>query len=118
MDGENPEGVLLGSSSLVNADEYEVGGELYNRATTFLAVVKWDALISLASKLRHGIACHVGERYSIGHFNMVRQIVFADDVTWVARLRLPELKPVFGVREALDAERCMKIEVSTMNYLR
>ncbi len=118
MAGEIPDGVLLGSSSWVNADEYEVGGELYNRATTFLAAVKWAALISLASKLRHGIPCHVGERYSIGHFNMVRQIVFADEITWVARLRLPELKPVFGIREALEAERCMKIEVSTMNFLR
>ena len=49
---------------------------------------------------------------------MVRQITFRDNVKWVARLRLPELKEVFGSRELLDVERTMEVEVATMKFLR
>lgn len=108
----------LGSASWTGADNYEVGGEFHERATAFFAAVKWDVLASASSSLRNGIPCAFGERFSIGNFNLVRQIVFEDGVRWVARLRLPELKAVFGGREALDIASTLKIEISTMKFFR
>ena len=115
--GENP-AALLGSASWDGADAYDVGGEFYERAIAFFAAVKWDVLASLSSSLRNGISCHFGERFSIGHFNMVRQIVFADGISWVARLRLPPLKAVFGDREALNNASILKVEVASMKFLK
>jgi hypothetical protein len=102
----------LGSTSWDGADAYEVGGELHQRATTFFTAIKWDQLISLSSRLREGIPCSFGEKFSIGHFNMVRRIVFADGVSWVARLRLPRLASL-GDREALDDASILKAESVT-----
>ncbi|KAJ5832465.1 hypothetical protein N7474_000776 [Penicillium riverlandense] len=75
----------LGSASWIGADEYEPGGEFHERATTFLETVKWEVLASISSRLRNGVPCEFSETYSIGHFNMVRRIAFADGVSWVAR---------------------------------
>lgn len=71
----------LGSSSWIGADEYQPGGEFYERATTFLARVKWDVLASIASRFRDDVPCKFSETYSIGHLNMVRRIAFADGVS-------------------------------------
>ena len=108
----------IGSDSWINADEFESGDELHNRATDFVAKIDWEALTSLASKLRDGINCHVSDKFSLGQFNMVRRIVFEDGTSWVSRLRLPELKSVFGHREALDVRSSMQVEIATMAYLR
>ncbi|KAH7319170.1 hypothetical protein BKA65DRAFT_513916 [Rhexocercosporidium sp. MPI-PUGE-AT-0058] len=108
----------LGSAAWISAEEYEVRDELHNRATSFASSIKWDVLELCATKLRQGISCHVGENYSVGHFNMVRKLTFQDGVSWVARFRLPELKAVFGERETLDVERCMKAEIATMALLK
>ncbi|MCJ1244536.1 hypothetical protein MMC30_001734 [Trapelia coarctata] len=114
---ENP-AALLGSDSWNGADAYVVGDEFHERATTFFAAVKWDVLASLSSSLRNGIPCDFGERFSIGHFNLVRQIVFADGVSWVARLRLPQLKAVFSNLEALDNASVLKVEIASMKFLK
>jgi len=108
----------LGSAAWINAREYNVGDELHDRATSFVSTIKWDILELHAAKLRHGISCRVGENYSVGHFNMVRQLIFEDGLSWVARLRLPELRSVFGDREMLDVERSMKVEIATMALLK
>jgi hypothetical protein len=117
MVDENP-AAALGSTSWDGADAYEVGGELHGRATAFFATVKWNRLVSLSSKLRNDIPCSLGEKFSISHFNMVRRIVFADGVSWVARLRLPRLGVILGDGEALDDARILKVEVASMKFLK
>ncbi|KAK7218869.1 hypothetical protein V2G26_006872 [Clonostachys chloroleuca] len=107
----------IGSASWNNADDYEPGAELHTRAVTFLDAINWEALTSLASKLRDGTPCRTEQPYSIGHFNMVRRITFADDVSWVARLRMPDLDAVFGSRESLSPTSLMRVEVATVKYL-
>ncbi|CAG9998138.1 unnamed protein product [Clonostachys byssicola] len=107
----------LGSESWNNADDYEPGAELHTRAVKFLDAINWEALTSLASELRDGTPCRIEQPYSIGHFNMVRRIIFKDYVSWVARLRMPDLDAVFGSRESLDPTSLMRVEVATMKYL-
>ncbi|KAF2496589.1 hypothetical protein BU16DRAFT_571698 [Lophium mytilinum] len=108
----------LGSVSWIGADDYDEGDEFHDRATKFFASVKWDVLASHASTIRNGIPCDFGEKFSIGHFNMVRLITFEDGIRWIARLRLPELKAVFGDREGLDYINTMKVEIASMKFLR
>ncbi|KAH6624160.1 hypothetical protein B0J18DRAFT_409649 [Chaetomium sp. MPI-SDFR-AT-0129] len=117
MLAEDPAG-SLGSASWIGADAYEPGDEFHERATTFLAAVKWDVVASISSSLRNGISCKFAENFSIGHFNMVRRIVFADGVSWVARVRLPQLKAVFGDREALEVASILRVEVASMKFLK
>lgn len=107
----------LGSASWSEANKYEPGGEFHERATTFLPTVNWDVLSSISSRLRNGVPCKFTGAYSIGHFNMVRHIVFADGVDWVARVRLPELS-LFGNREDLDMASILKVEIASMNFFR
>ena len=108
----------LGSASWIGASTYEPGGEYHERATKFLTAVKWDALTSIASGLRNGIPCDfASDRFSIGHFNMVRRIAFADGVSWAARLRLPQLK-VLGDRELLEVASTLKVEIASMEFFK
>jgi hypothetical protein len=108
----------LGGAFWIGADEYELGGEFHARATTFFATVKWDVLASISSRLRNGVSCDFSEKYSIGHFNMVHRIAFADGISWVARLRLPQLKTGFGDREVLDVASILKVEMAGMRFLK
>lgn len=108
----------IGSESWRGAENYDEGDELHTRATQFLASIKWDALRATASKCRGGIECELSDKYSLGHFNLVRRLVFNDGVSWVARLRMPLLQNFFGDREALDVHSSMSIEIATTNYLR
>ncbi|EXJ80739.1 hypothetical protein A1O3_07023 [Capronia epimyces CBS 606.96] len=109
---------LLGSASWDGSDAYEAGGAFHHRATAFFAAVKWDQLVSRCSRLHGGIPCSLGEKFSIGHFNMVRRIVFEDGTSWVARLRLPRLGAVLGDREMLDEARTLQVEVASMKFLK
>lgn len=80
-----------GSAAWVGTDEYEDNGEFSKRAKIFLNDIKWDYLTAICSKYRQGVQCHLAEKFSIGHFNMVRQVVFEDGL-WIARLRMPDLR--------------------------
>lgn len=109
----------IGSSSWIGADAYEPGGEWHARAMAFLDEIKWHVLVSIASRLRGDTPCHLDAKFSIGHFNMVRRIVFSDGVSWVARLRLPPLTAESGGGDSLDvARRTLKVEVAGMRFLK
>ena len=77
---------VLGSDPWIGADATEPDDEFHQRASMFIAAVNWDALLSLSSRLRHGISCKISDKFSIGHFNMLRRIIFDDQVSWIARL--------------------------------
>lgn len=106
----------VGSDSWLGVDE-DSDPELRERATSFIASIKWDALVSLATQKR-GIQCELSEGFSMGNFNLVRRLLFKDGSSWVVRLRLPDLPSIFGTRERLSAEESMSIEVATMKYIR
>ena len=110
--------MVIGSHLWLSSSVYDEGDELYGRATNFLKTTKWAALKTIASGFRGGIECQLSEKYSLGHFNLVRKFTFDDGECWVVRLRLPILQNVFGNREALDVEPGMRSEIATMNFLR
>ena len=105
----------IGSDSWLGADEYESGSALHDRATKFLSTINWDVLADIASKHRDGMSCRYEDKFSIGHFNMVRRIVFEDSMSWVARLRLPN-DDAFAEREALEGLKAMEIEIASMKF--
>lgn len=107
----------LGSDTWLGIDDYDEDDDLHSRATSFVAAINWAVLLSIASQTR-GVECQLSEKYSLGHFNLVRRLTFEDGVSWIVRLRLPELPSMFGIREAMKAADCMAIEVATMNYFR
>jgi hypothetical protein len=106
----------LGSDAWLGADEYEAGSPLHARATNFFQAFKWDVLVGISSKERDGIPCRYEDRFSLGHFNMVRRIKFDDGVSWVVRLRLPD-EDMFAEREALTGSRAMEVEIANMKFL-
>lgn len=55
----------------------------------FLESTDWDALIEYAAAIRNGISCNLLPDVHLGWNRMVRIVKFADQVRWVARLRLP-----------------------------
>ena len=107
----------LGSDAWLDANEIDEESELHTRATTFVTAIKWEELKVLASGIR-GMECELSEKYSLGHYNLVKRLTFEDGVSWIVRLRLPQLPSVFGAREAMKAADCMSIEIATMNYIR
>lgn len=107
----------IGSDTWLEATEIDEESDLHTRATTFVATIHWENLVIIASRIR-GVQCSLSEKYSLGHFNLVRRLTFVDGISWIARLRLPELPSVFGMREAMKPAGCMSIEIATMNYLR
>jgi hypothetical protein len=107
----------LGSDTWFGVDEIEEDSDLHSRATAFVAAVNWATLASIASQIR-GVECTLSDKYSLGHFNLVRRLTFTDGISWVVRLRLPELPDVFGTREAMKAADCIGIEAATMKYTR
>lgn len=111
------ESTAIGSDAWLGAAEYEAGAPLHRRATSFLSHVNWDKLTSIASSHRNGMPCKVSEKYSFGHFNLVRRITFQDGVNWLARLRFPR-SPDLYQDEALDDAKAMAIEISSMKFLK
>ncbi|RGP66279.1 kinaselike domain [Fusarium sporotrichioides] len=114
--GNDP--VALGSTSWIGADNYESGGDFHDRALKTLNEINWDRLLTISSSLRNGTSCRISQSFSIGHFNMVRRIEFADGISWVARVRLPEMKSFFGDREMLDDAETLRVELASMNFLK
>ncbi|KAF5556993.1 kinase-like domain-containing protein [Fusarium napiforme] len=108
----------VGSTSWIGADAYDPGDELHDRALAVLDKLNWDHLLSLSSALNNGVPCTFSQKFSIGHFNMVRRIDFTDGTSWVARVRLPDLRTVFGDREVLDVASTLKVEVSSMKFFK
>ena len=51
----------------------------------FIEFVYWNALGRIASEIRN-VPCSVGEQYGMGGRNVVREIVFDDDVHWIGRV--------------------------------
>ncbi|KAL7928021.1 hypothetical protein V8C35DRAFT_285584 [Trichoderma chlorosporum] len=108
----------LGSDSWIGADATQSDDAFHQRASAFVAAVKWDALLSISSHIRHGIPCKASDEFSVGHFNMVRRIVFDDQVSWVARLRMPPISDVPADRESASVARIMQVEVAGMKFLK
>lgn len=63
------------------------------------------------------MACELSDKYSLGYYNLVKRLIFLDGVSWIVRLRLPQLPSVFGTREAMESTDCMSIEIAIMNYM-
>lgn len=118
MDTDSATAELLGSDFWIGPDATQSDDEFHHRASVFVAAVKWDALLYVSSNLRHGIPCKVSDNFSIGHFNMVRRIIFDDQVSWIARLRMPPVSAVPADREAASAASILEVEVAGMNFLR
>ena len=72
----------------------------------FVASINQTELSSLASSLRKGQPCKVGERLQ-GAFNVLFHIHFNDGVTWLARFPLPQCPSLR-----------MKSEIATMKYVK
>ncbi|KAI0148392.1 hypothetical protein GGR57DRAFT_515373 [Xylariaceae sp. FL1272] len=92
----------LGSDSWIGSDAFEPGDEFEQRASNFIATVNWDTLLSLATGFRNGNMCELGDKFSIGQSNMVRRIIFGDQVSWIARLRMPPVGTIDTSREAAE----------------
>ncbi|KAK9860170.1 uncharacterized protein MYU51_010513 [Penicillium brevicompactum] len=103
--------VDVGSDTWVGTDVYEDDSEFTQRVNKLLQDIKWDYLTTICSNHRD-IPCYLSDKFSIGHFNMVRQVVFEDGKFWIVRLRMPDLGDGHlqeDVRKALSSEvACMK----------
>lgn len=107
--------------------------------------MKWideEALIGRALSLRRrdvprdpDLTCWLSKKYSVGDYNLVRRLTFSDGVSWIARIRMPDLKaadwekmlelchleqhegrkPYFPLSK--HEEYSMKSEVSTMRLI-
>ncbi|KAJ5945993.1 hypothetical protein N7454_002832 [Penicillium verhagenii] len=108
----------LGSSSWLQVDDQKSDDYFDLRAITFLESIKWDVLASICSRLRSGIQCGIDGKYSSGSRNIVRRVLFVDGVSWVARLKLPNTDMIPGAHDALDVASTLKVEVSTMKFLK
>ena len=94
------------------------------------SIIDWEALRQSAEKLRN-VPCKVGENFCFGGRHAVREIVFDDDVHWIARVQLPEVNPHasekympnpvgFGwtAEQHVQNAAKMRSEVDTMCYIR
>ena len=108
----------MASSHWVGSEDYAEGGPFEERAETFLREVNWDALIQICSEAHQHVGCRLHENFSLGHFNLVRHVIFEDGDEWIARLRLPDIPAVFDQRELLAVESIMKSEIAATKYLR
>ena len=108
----------MASSHWLGAGEYDEEDVFYDRAEAFLREINWDVLIQVCSEAHRHIGCRLHEKYSLGHFNLVRHVIFEDGEEWIARLRLPDIPEFFGQRELLDVKSIMKSEVAATKYLR
>ncbi len=107
----------MASSHWVGSEQYEEG-PFQDRAEAFLREVNWDILIQICSEAHRHLGCKLHEKFSLGHFNLLRHVIFEDGEEWIARLRLPDIPAVFGGRELLDVESIMKCEIAVTKYLR
>jgi hypothetical protein len=79
-------------------------GPLRSRAQRFLETIDWDSLIRCASVKRNGVECRLLPDIGLGYNHMVRVVEFVDQVRWIARLRMPQLR-----RDGEDAAKAGEI---------
>lgn len=91
-------------------------GPLRVRAEKFLESIDWGSLIQRASAKRNGIECRLLPQVGLGYNHMVRVVEFADQVQWVARLRMPHLPGNCG--GATQARDIIESEYSTIHLVR
>ena len=109
---------LVGSAAWTNGEEYK--DEYSSRIHQFSKHINKEALVDFASSLRDHQPCTLSDKFSVGNFNLVLKIEFADGVEWVARLRMP---PMPGSSSTLVDEkkkvlREMESELATMEFVR
>lgn len=109
---------VLGSESWTGVDKHASGDEQHQRAMALLTTVNWNLLLSISSSLRNGLSCTFAEKFSVGHFNLVRRIIFADGVSWIARVKMPVLKNELRNKEILESPRFLTSEVATMRFIK
>jgi isoamyl acetate esterase len=106
-----------GISELVRSDSPMAKG-----LEEMLARVDLQGLGSIASALRQGHSCTISEKYTCGAYNLVFEIVFDDDVCWIARLRSASPMQVISQELVFESpaykQHIMESEVATMKYVR
>ena len=108
------------SNSADSSKPYQV------RESKALEYIDWNALNNVAAQSRN-IPCAIGFQYGIGGRHLVREILFDDDIHWIARVRIPPVnfsakenfvpKPVSHSWTANKAAE-MQSEIDTMAFLR
>lgn len=96
------------------------------RASKALEYIDWDALRTVAEKMRD-IPCTVGDQYGLGGRHVVREIVFDDDIHWIGRVNIPQVNfkaedlyipnPVHHFWTSVNATE-MQSEIDTMSFIR
>ncbi|KAJ5109266.1 hypothetical protein N7456_005941 [Penicillium angulare] len=105
--------VNVGSASWLGADGYDKDSEFAQRANRFLRDINWDRLKEICCELGDS-QCQLSEKFSIGHFNMARHVLFDDGKSWIVRLRMPNLKEDHVCQ---DVKMALSSEVACMNFL-
>lgn len=54
----------------------------------FIRTIQFDELCDVATSLRGGLSCQLGS-HTEGGENAIFELIFSDDVTWMARIPLP-----------------------------
>jgi hypothetical protein len=95
------------------------------RATKAVEYIDWSALRTIAAEARN-IGCNIGEQYGLGGCHVVREVVFEDDVHWIARVSIPSVNfkpeenyipaPLCQTWTALRAAN-MQSEIDTMAFI-
>jgi hypothetical protein len=96
------------------------------RYSKSLEYIDWDALCTIAKDLR-SIPCAIGDQYGFGGRHVVREVLFDDDVHWIARVAIPGVNmnmdehyiptPVRDTWTTLEAKE-MQSEIDTMLFVR
>lgn len=66
--------------------------------------MNWPALLDYAAEKRNGINCVLLPDIGLGLNHMVRILEFADEIRWVARLRMPPLAESTSGEDALNTK--------------
>jgi hypothetical protein len=85
----------------------------------------WDALNDAAERFRN-MPCKFGPQYGFGARHVVREIVFDDDLHWIARVTLPEMNSSTDENNVSNLEfswttesaAAMQSEIDTMSFVR
>ncbi|KAF8243760.1 hypothetical protein K440DRAFT_611613 [Wilcoxina mikolae CBS 423.85] len=107
----------LGSAQWTGGAAYGENDEYRNRIANFHSNISESALLSRASQLREGMQCSLSTEFSVGTFNYVRKITFADGIQWIVRLRMPDIERKKDTAASDNLYR-LQSEIHTMEFLR